>query len=89
MTVITKMPKLELQLYQLYNDDIKDLLSSKKFVPKNGQKKDMQSFDKGNSKNKKEYQQCKTKVDKQGNYIIDGVTSVMVDNLEDCLWFID
>lgn len=60
--VIKHMPRIELQLFQIYNEDIKDLLSSKEFVPQKGVRKDLLKFD----KSAKQPQQCTIKLNKDG-----------------------
>jgi len=61
---LIKLPKLEMQVFQIYNDEVKDLLSSKEFLlskPKN----DKLKFDSRKDNNLK--QGCKLKNDINGN----------------------
>lgn len=57
-------PKLEMQVFQIYNDEIKDLLSSKEFLL-NKPKNDKLKFDLRKDNNIK--QGCKLKCDSNGN----------------------
>jgi len=60
---LIKKPTIEMQVFQIYNDEVKDLLSAKEFVI-NKQKNHNLKFDhrKDNSK-----QCCKIKTDSNGN----------------------
>lgn len=61
---LIKEPKLEMQVFQIYNDEVKDLLSSKEFIM-NKPGNDKLKFD-----NRKDHskQACKLKNLPNGNY---------------------
>lgn len=74
-----------MQVFQIYNDEVKDLLSSKEFLL-NKPKNDKLKFDCRKDNNSK--QGCKLKSDSNGNQQVEGGTSVAVDTPEDCMWFV-